>query len=174
MAVFTVDDAQIVFIDTPGLVNDKEKKRYNLERSFLKDSPNVLRQADIVGVIHDVSNVWMRERLDIKIIKLLLSNPNVPSFLVMNKVSFITKVTSFTISDLQVDILKSKRKLLDLTRQLTENCLNGKPIPGTKTKKETDSANKGWPNFQDIFMISALTGTEQYQSTHFKYRSNCF
>lgn len=56
-----------------------------------------------------------------------------------------------------MDLLKSKRKLLDLTKLLTENCLDGKPILGGKPVKNSEK-NKGWPNFQEIFMISAFTG----------------
>lgn len=54
----------------------------------MKDNKNVLHDADMVGIIHDVSNIWTRERLDIKILKLLHLNLKVSSFLVMNKVSF--------------------------------------------------------------------------------------
>ncbi|KAJ8943516.1 hypothetical protein NQ318_023026 [Aromia moschata] len=142
MAVFTEDSSQIVFIDTPGLVNDKEQKRYNLEKSFIKDSKSMLHQVDVIGVIHDVTNIWTRERLDIKIIKLLEMHKKKSSFLIFNK----------------VDALKSKRKLLYLTRQLTENCIDGKPIPSTKPLKKLDPENKGWPYFQEIFMVSALKG----------------
>ncbi|KAJ8975953.1 hypothetical protein NQ317_011921 [Molorchus minor] len=142
MAIFTQEESQIVFVDTPGLVNDKEQKRYNLEKTFIRDCKNVLKQTDVIGVIHDVTNIWTREKLDIKIIKLLDMHKDKPSFLIFNK----------------VDVLKSKRKLLDLTRQLTENCIDGKPILTGKSFKKVDSENKGWPYFQDIFMTSSLTG----------------
>lgn len=55
----------------------------------------------------------------------------------------------------QVDVLKSKRKLLDLTRLVTENCLRGKTIPG---KFKGNLENRGWPHFEEVFMVSALTG----------------
>lgn len=61
--------------------------RFNLENSFLRDSKHALRDADIVGVIHDVSNSHTRDRLDIKIINLLESNKDKPSILILNKVS---------------------------------------------------------------------------------------
>ncbi|KAG5890727.1 hypothetical protein JTB14_026033 [Gonioctena quinquepunctata] len=141
-AIFTEDNAQIIFVDTPGVVSDKELKKYNLQKTFIRDSKNVPKETDIIGVIHDVTNVWTRERLDIKIIKLLEMHKSKPSFLVFNK----------------VDALKSKRKLLDLTRQVTENCINGKPIPGGKPLRNEDIENKGWPFFQEIFMVSSLTG----------------
>ncbi|CAH1154649.1 unnamed protein product [Phaedon cochleariae] len=141
-AIFTEDDAQIIFVDTPGLVNEKEQKIYNLQKAFIRDGKSVSREADIIGVVHDVANTWTRERLDIKVIKLLEYNKSKPSFLVFNK----------------VDVLKSKRKLLELTRQITENCVNGEPIPGGKPVKPKNSDDKGWPFFQEIFMVSALTG----------------
>ncbi|KAJ3644549.1 hypothetical protein Zmor_022274 [Zophobas morio] len=139
-AIFTEGDSQIVFLDTPGLVSLQEFKKFNLEKSFMKDSKSSLQEADIIGVIHDASNVWTRHKLDLKVIRLLEDHKNKSSFLVFNK----------------VDIIRSKRKLLDLTRIVTENCINGKPIPGTKPLKNKDT--KGWPHFQDIFMTSALTG----------------
>ncbi|XP_019872109.2 GTPase Era, mitochondrial [Aethina tumida] len=139
-AIFTSDDAQIVFLDTPGLVNDRELKKFNLEKSFTKDCKSSLQEADIIGVIHDASDAYTREVLDIKVIKSLESHKNTPSFLVLNK----------------VDLLKSKRKLLDLTRLLTENCLDGKPNSKMSTKIKTDK--RGWPYFKDIFMVSSLMG----------------
>nr|AEE62789.1 unknown [Dendroctonus ponderosae] len=145
MAIITLGDTQIVFLDTPGLINENEKKRFNLENSFLKDSKRALREADIVGVIHDVSNSHTRDRLDIKIINLLESNKDKPSILILNK----------------IDMLKSKRKLLDITRLLTDNCVDGKPIPGHQQhsiKLQFEKETKAWPYFKDIFMVSALTG----------------
>ena len=130
--------------------------RFNLEKSFMKDSKSSLQEADIIGVIHDASNVWTRHKLDLKVIRLLEDHKNKSSFLVFNKVSNVTSLFTMFNIFLQVDIIRSKRKLLDLTRIVTENCINGKPIPGTKPLKNKDT--KGWPHFQDIFMTSALTG----------------
>lgn len=61
---------------------------------------------------------------------------------------------------LQIDILKSKRKLLDLARLLTNNYINGVPVDGPKLNRDQESNKeiRGWPNFHDIFMVSALTG----------------
>lgn len=60
--------------------------RFKLENTFIKDSKVVLKEADIVGVIHDASNIYTRERLDIKAIKLLDTYKEKKSFLVLNKV----------------------------------------------------------------------------------------
>ncbi|XP_066256284.1 GTPase Era, mitochondrial [Euwallacea similis] len=144
-SIFTEGDAQIVFLDSPGLVNENETKKFKLENSFLKDSKNVLQEADIVGVVHDASNVFTRETLDIKVIRLLEINKNKASFLILNK----------------IDQLKSKRKLLDITRLLTDNCINGKPVLVPQLKRARHYMNKdikAWPYFSDIFMVSSLTG----------------
>ncbi|KAB0793862.1 hypothetical protein PPYR_13482 [Photinus pyralis] len=140
-AIFTHGNTQIVFLDTPGLVNNNVRRRHNLENSFIKDSNISLQQCDLISVIHDVSNSWTRNTLDIKILRLLEQHQNKESFLVLNK----------------VDVLKSKRKLLDIVRLLTHNSLAGKPIG--KNEEPLDIEKKGWPNFKDIFMVSALTGT---------------
>lgn len=62
--------------------------RYNLEKSFTLGFKRYLAEADVIGVIHDVGNVYLRDRLDIKLIRLLEEAKNKPSFLVLNKVVF--------------------------------------------------------------------------------------
>lgn len=56
---------------------------------------------------------------------------------------------------MQIDCLKSKRKLLDITRILTEGYINS--IPFDVRTRQSDNV-KGWRKFSEIFMISALTG----------------
>lgn len=75
-------------------------------------------------------------------INLLKEHENKPSVLVLNK----------------VDLIKSKRKLLDTTRTITENCIDGKPIAHSKPLRKENSEVKGWQHFKEIFMVSALTG----------------
>lgn len=60
----------------------------------------------------------------------------------------------------KIDTLKSKRKLLELTRLLTENCLNGSPISHIKPMSQSRNLEdiRGWRHFKEIFMVSSLTG----------------
>ncbi|KAF5269607.1 hypothetical protein FQR65_LT05946 [Abscondita terminalis] len=139
-AIFTEDNTQIIFLDTPGLVTSRTLKRHHLEKSFVKDSVSSLNECDVIGVIQDVSNAWTRDKLDIKIINLLEKHPTKSSFLVLNK----------------VDILKSKRKLLDITRLITMNSIDGKPFGTNVHHNKYD--NRGWPNFKEVFMVSSFTG----------------
>lgn len=68
--------------------------RFNLEHSCWADPPKSLQEADLIGVLHDISNIYTRECLDIKVIKMLERHSEKPSVLVLNKVSFtiLTKI----------------------------------------------------------------------------------
>lgn len=114
----------------------------------------------LVVVLVDVSDKWTRNQLSPQIVQCLTQFAQVPSILVMNK----------------VDCLKQKSILLELTAALTEGVVNGKkiqmkqafrskpgshcPSPAAKDSN-TQSAGSprvtGWPHFQDIFMLSALS-----------------
>lgn len=113
----------MVFIDTPGVVFTNEMNKLSLEQSFKVDPKASLKQADVVGVLHDVSQVRTRERIHPEIKGLVNSlSTEIPTLLLLNK----------------VDQIKKKRVLLDLVKKLT--------------------GEKGWPNFVDVFMLSALNG----------------
>lgn len=47
---------------------------------------NAIDEADIIGVVHDVSNRYTRNYLDPKVLRLLHLYPDKDSFLVLNKV----------------------------------------------------------------------------------------
>lgn len=120
-AIYSQEDTQLIFIDTPGLVSNHEWKKYHLEPSFKNDARESMMLADIVGVIQDVGSSGTRGIINKHIIDLLKhTRQEVPSILVLNK----------------VDLIKRKDVLLDLVKGLT--------------------SKKGWPHFQDVFMISAL------------------
>ncbi|CAL4109659.1 unnamed protein product, partial [Meganyctiphanes norvegica] len=200
--VQTIDSTQIIYLDTPGLVTPEETQRHNLKRTLLVDGEKSLQYADMMLVVHDVSNHHTRNTLHPRVIRLLALNSQLPSILVLNK----------------VDILKSKRHLLDATRFLTEGIVGGEAINidkkqikslskenllrraiAEKNKEENinsssgeksefeiedmtiDTVNNndirnglghlserqisefvadhnGWPNFNDVFMISAQNG----------------
>lgn len=118
-----MDDTQLVFIDTPGVVGRGDLKRYKLGDSFKKDAQNSMEEADVIGVIQDMTSPYARKSISQKIIDLLqLSKAETNSILILNK----------------IDTLKHKKLLLEVVKNLTS--------------KEV------WPNFSDVFMISALTG----------------
>ncbi|VCW98564.1 unnamed protein product [Gulo gulo] len=114
----------------------------------------------LVVVLVDVSDKWTRNQLSPQVLQCLTQFSQVPSILVMNK----------------VDCLKQKSVLLELTAALTEGVVNGKKLkmrqalrsqPGTpcpspaaegpKTQSVGGPQRIGWPHFQEIFMLSALS-----------------
>merc|ERR1712071_13484 len=133
------NSTQVVFLDTPGLVGVSEKNQHKLEASLLIDPEKSLIKADLLMVLQDVGNKWTRHRLSKKVLRLLHLYPEKESILVLNK----------------VDVLKDKKLLLELIKNLTESVVDGKsletaPVPskffrhsrGNKTKLMTQPENE--------------------------------
>uniref|UniRef100_A0A8B9QWT4 GTPase Era, mitochondrial n=1 Tax=Anas platyrhynchos TaxID=8839 RepID=A0A8B9QWT4_ANAPL len=130
--------------------------RHKLEEAMLTDPWDSMKHADLVLVLVDVSDHWTRNCLSQEVLKCLSEFPHVPSVLVLNK----------------VDLLKKKYILLELVTELTEGIVNGKKLEvrahespclqeTVKPHECRDLKNrKGWPRFQEIFMLAALTGEE--------------
>uniref|UniRef100_A0A1B6EQ39 GTPase Era, mitochondrial n=1 Tax=Cuerna arida TaxID=1464854 RepID=A0A1B6EQ39_9HEMI len=150
-AVINLDDTQVVFLDTPGVVTQTESQKHNLENSFLRDGEIAISEANVVAVIHDVGNHFTRGRLDPKVLRLLHLYPYKHSVLVLNK----------------VDMVKKKRYLLELSDRLTCKRLTS---PGDAQKENRTNLSEeevmremkkqsGWSNFCQVFMVSALEGS---------------
>ncbi|KAJ2947069.1 hypothetical protein O0L34_g16415 [Tuta absoluta] len=140
-AMCFTNDTQIIFLDTPGVVTDKEKRKFKLPDSMLSACEKSLRCADVIGVVHDVSNRWLKDSLHSDVVDMLCIAETTPSFLILNK----------------VDKLNSKKQLLAVIRNLTNGLIAGNPIPGPErdSKKHTE---RGYSHFSDVFLISALNG----------------
>ncbi|CAH2267739.1 jg4346 [Pararge aegeria aegeria] len=121
-AICFENDTQIVFLDTPGIVTEKEQKKYNLPDSMLAACQKSLRCADVIGVVHDISNKWTKDSLHNDVINMLEMVENIPSFLIINK----------------VDMLKSKKQLLSIIRNLTNGAIAGNPIPNANKYKKIE------------------------------------
>ncbi|XP_033321874.2 GTPase Era, mitochondrial [Megalopta genalis] len=121
--MYSEGETQIVFMDTPGLITNHEMKKYNLQETFQEDPKLSIQEADVVGIIQDVTNIYTRHRLSSFIVnQLKTKKDDAPLLLIFNK----------------IDKLKNKKVLLDLTTQLIKN--------------------EKLPKFDDVFMISALSG----------------
>ncbi|XP_003485366.1 GTPase Era, mitochondrial [Bombus impatiens] len=102
-AIYTEGDTQIVFMDTPGLVVSKDIKTYKLSDSFKDDPKTALIEADIIGIVQDVTNVFTRHKID---------------DFVLNYIKEKREDTQLLIILNKVDRLKEKMALLEVTRQL--------------------------------------------------------
>ena len=113
------------------------------ERVIITLSSSIRCRLPVV-VLVDVSDKWTRNQLSPQVLRCLTQFSQVPSILVMNKVSptYLRKGSpsrrlTFTdhsllpIAHPQVDCLKQKSVLLELTAALTEGVVNGKKL---KTK----------------------------------------
>ncbi|XP_054257911.1 GTPase Era, mitochondrial [Macrosteles quadrilineatus] len=149
-AVINIHDTQVIFLDTPGLVSQKESNKHNLEQTFLRDGELAITESNVIGVIHDTSNSFTRGKLDPKVLRLLHLYPYKHSVLILNK----------------VDTVKKKRYLLELADRLScksivDPDVNKKIGKRSVTEKEVMQEIKnqsGWPNFSQVFMVSALEG----------------
>lgn len=154
--IYNKDHTQMILFDTPGLTTVNENKKYNLSDKFIRACNSSIENADLIAVIHDVSNSYTRNVLHPTILEALVTNKTIPSILIMNK----------------IDMVRSKRILLDLVRILTEGTLTCKqrqylPWKGREEEfladmkrpvKYKNTKSAGWPYFSEVFMVSALTG----------------
>lgn len=85
--IVTTDSHQMIFVDTPGLMDPK----YRLQSEMVRTAYGALRDADVVLLVTDVANP-NPEIVD-KIIERLQSTKKTKSILVLNKVDLIEKPT---------------------------------------------------------------------------------
>uniref|UniRef100_A0A182YA76 GTPase Era, mitochondrial n=1 Tax=Anopheles stephensi TaxID=30069 RepID=A0A182YA76_ANOST len=160
-AIHSKSNSQAILFDTPGLVGSREMKKHQLDPHFVSACRHAIQHSSLIGVVHDVSNSWTRHALNPVLLRVLEEYAHIPSFLILNK----------------IDTLKSKRILLDIVRNLTCNRLESirnygplvrrrknkeisreKGSPTTVVEAKEGTPVEGWPNFTEIFMVSAMTG----------------
>uniref|UniRef100_A0A8C4NN74 GTPase Era, mitochondrial n=1 Tax=Eptatretus burgeri TaxID=7764 RepID=A0A8C4NN74_EPTBU len=117
--VVTHGSAQIVLLDTPGLTSTKRGKRHHLEESMLGDPQKSLHEVDMVLVLVDACDTWSQYGLDFHTMSCLKQHADVPAILVLNK----------------VDAVKPKRKLLEITENLTGGFIGGSNRAGPSKRK---------------------------------------
>jgi GTPase len=84
MCVLTLDDAQILFIDTPGI----HKPKHKLGEYMLKAAENTLREVDVIFFVVDATeDIGGGERYILE----LLSSVKTPVILIVNKIDKIEK-----------------------------------------------------------------------------------
>ena len=97
-------------------------KKFKLEDTLVKEPEKSCAEAQLLLVVQDVSNRYVRESLDKRILQLLCHhNKRIPAILVLNKIDSIPK----------------SRRLFDLIRKLTCNRIEGEE--GQVKISKTDS-----------------------------------
>lgn len=82
--ILTTDDAQIIFVDTPGIHKSKGK----LDAAMVKRAYDAVSDVDVILLLVDVSKPWNRGD---EIIFDSIKDIKKPKFLVINKVDKVTK-----------------------------------------------------------------------------------
>uniref|UniRef100_A0A1Q3F6L3 GTPase Era, mitochondrial n=1 Tax=Culex tarsalis TaxID=7177 RepID=A0A1Q3F6L3_CULTA len=151
-AIQSRSNSQIILFDTPGLVGEREMKKHQLDAGFVSSCRHAIQNSHLIGVVHDVSNTWTRNALNPVLLEVLKDHSSIPSFLILNK----------------IDTLKSKRILLDIVKNVTNNRLENIKNYSIRKRKSTTHKqeeverkgpeSEGWPHFSEIFMVSAMTG----------------
>ncbi|XP_022365018.1 GTPase Era, mitochondrial isoform X4 [Enhydra lutris kenyoni] len=85
LGVITEKEAQVILLDTPGLISPVKQKRHHLELSLLEDPWKSMESADLVVVLVDVSDKWTQNQLSPQLLQCLTQFSQIPSILVMNK-----------------------------------------------------------------------------------------
>lgn len=88
LGILTESNYQIIFLDTPGIVNPA----YLLHEKMLQEVNESIKDADVIVMIFDVSSEnRIKESEENEIIKELISQKKKPIILVLNKVDSITQ-----------------------------------------------------------------------------------
>ena len=130
---YNMENTQIVFIDTPGIVPFQIARKLKLGRTQITAPRKVIDECDMLAVVIDLQSRRKRERIHECILDLLNDHPEFPSILILNK----------------IDLIKRKSSLLKYVSQLTSD--RKKDAWGYEN-------NGGYSKFNSVFMVSASTG----------------
>ncbi|CAL8077663.1 unnamed protein product [Orchesella dallaii] len=187
-AVYLDDETQLVFVDTPGLVSVKEIRKFSFTEEFAYGPEKSIGTAHLIAVLHDVSNAQTRQKLDFRIKGLLQKFPDKKAILIMNKTDAVKSkrtlldalkyLTSGVVGgkplpfaefegkkqshlNVNIEILLSKAKQRK-EQQIREANASTVELAASRcfTPDEIQKGfhEHGWPNFHDVFMVSALEG----------------
>lgn len=111
-AVLTTDQAQLIFIDTPGI----HKPKHKLGEYMVKVAQNVLHEVDVVLLLveADGKGVGPGDRYIIE----QLGQAKTPVILVINKIDLVEKTSLLA-------VIEVYRQLLDFTEIIPVSALNG-------------------------------------------------
>jgi len=86
-------DAQIIFLDTPGVQKGKDI----LTKTVVESAVSSMEEADVIAMVIDASSGWTKE--DEKILENYLKKYNKPSILIINKVDKVNKESLLPLID---------------------------------------------------------------------------
>ncbi|GFS40901.1 GTPase Era, mitochondrial [Trichonephila inaurata madagascariensis] len=148
-AILIEDNKQIVFLDTPGFVEPELTHKHHLEPTFVMDPLKSIREADILAVVVDISNKWTNNRISENIQEVLEKFRDKKSILVLNK----------------IDAMKSKSRLLSLTKILTGGVINS--IENSNLELDTSEQKGSVKEIMQLDSKSMEENSEEVSKTCF-------
>ena len=109
----TEENVQIVLVDTPGVINKEHGGKHHLERALITDPEASVSSVDLLAVLVDASWRYSEHSIDPLILSILYKNPDKDAILILNK----------------VDLVRKKAKLLEMSRTLTCDSVDFRPMP---------------------------------------------
>ncbi|XP_022340965.2 GTPase Era, mitochondrial-like [Crassostrea virginica] len=142
LLVYTEDEYQIEFVDTPGILEPRAKERHHVPSSMAISPDKAASEVDLLGVVVDVKDKFRRNTLSKTVIKILHLHRDVPSILILNK----------------VDAVVNKTVILNSIASLTNKRLGQQKIPVQKYKKTHELiSEKQQENFIDSVIANYKT-----------------
>lgn len=131
--ICNIDNTQIVFTDTPGIISHHEGRRLGMDKLMVRAPRRAVYGVDMIIVLHDASMKKTRSYIDQNILELVKLHQDIPSVLVMNKIDLITHKTNLL-------------KTVDYLMEDREKDEYGYLKTG------------GYSGFKSVFMVSSLEG----------------
>jgi len=143
VGIYSEDDAQLIFMDTPGLHHDHNQMRGPLGKQMLQAAWQSLSNAHAIMMVLD-ADLYIRrpEFLDRDIMALCSAfrDEDRPVFIVVNK----------------VDLFSDKSKMLPLLEKLHEELPNAQVFPMSAAKKD------GIPELKKLLIAAIPEGDAQF------------
>ena len=197
LAVLTEENVQIEFQDTPGIHNRRKSKkiRGKFQSSYLPSYG--MSKADLALVVVDLSERrTSKGYLQPEVLLHLLKYPDIPAVLVLNKVDKLThkrnvlpliaELTAGVVDNmpLQSEVVAKENEPIQLPKiessvlhalDVFESHANAADISlANKTEEKVLKQlrqYRGWPNFKEVFVISALRRRTEKLKTYLKSKA---
>lgn len=114
LGIHSIDDAQLIFLDTPGVLSPK----YELHRKMMNSVDKSLAGADIITLLVDATSISDFESLEALEIFEFIRKSKKPSILLLNK----------------IDLFKSVKEVLPVIQKYADTGLFKEIIPMSATK----------------------------------------
>lgn len=144
LGVYTEDDTQLEFYDSPGIVTREHLLKHRLEADLHTEPIQASARCDLIAVVVDAANIREQKRLNKGVLQILNQNEDKDSILILNK----------------VDLVKDKRSLIDTGVRLTQGYLEKEStIPRRSLKKMTRR------ELEDLNLLGHLDRSQDSKTT---------